>query len=215
VTTYETSGIPLDNTLEPDDEFEAVELPPKRRLSRTTALLAVAVLGAAMFVGGAAAQRHWGSSTSSAGSPAGAFAGRFGAGATNGGASTAITAGGARGGFGGGAGGAGGGATVGTVTMIKGTTLYVTDQSGNTVKVTSSPSSSVTKTVTTTVKGVNPGDTVVVRGTTQKNGSIAAQSITLGGAGFGGGGFGGGGGGAAGGTGAGANGGATGFGAGG
>ena len=80
-----------------------------------------------------------------------------------------------------------GGTTFGTVSVIKGTTLYVTDSSGNTVKVTTSPSSRVTKTTTATIalSGVQPGDTVVVRGTQQKNGNLAADTITLGGAGFG------------------------------
>ncbi len=76
--------------------------------------------------------------------------------------------------------------------MIKGSTLYVTDSSGNTVKVTMSPASTVTKTVSSNAKGILPGDTVVVRGTQQKNGSIAAQTISVGSAGaasaFGGGG---------------------------
>ena len=53
---------------------------------------------------------------------------------------------------------------------------------------TTSAASQVTKTVSGTVKDVHPGDTVVVRGTQQSNGNIAASSVTLGGAGgFGGG----------------------------
>ena len=40
----------------------------------------------------------------------------------------------------------------------------------------------VTKSVTTTVKGVRPGDTVVVRGTKAKNGTVNAQSVSVGGA---------------------------------
>ena len=82
------------------------------------------------------------------------------------------------------------------MTLIKGTTLYVTDTSGNTVKVTTSAASTVTKTVATNVKSIRPGQTVVVRGTQQKNGNITAESITIGGTGGGFGGFGGGGGGA-------------------
>ena len=98
---------------------------------------------------------------------------------------------------------------------MKGSTLYVTDASGNTVKITTSAASTVSKTVTTNLQAVRPGDTVVVRGTQQKNGSITAQSISVGTAGAAG--FGGGGGatGFGGGSSGGGGGGATGFGGGG
>ena len=36
------------------------------------------------------------------------------------------------------------------------------------------------KTVSTTVKGIHPGDSVVVRGTKQKDGSTKASSVTIG-----------------------------------
>jgi hypothetical protein len=79
-----------------------------------------------------------------------------------------------------GAGGFGGGnATTGTVTLIKGTTLYVTDSTGNTVLVKTSASSQVTKSVTTTVKAIRPGDTVTFVGTQQSDGSYTPSSITL------------------------------------
>ena len=70
---------------------------------------------------------------------------------------------------------------------IKGTTLYVADASGNTVKVTASSGSRVTKTVSSTITfgAIHPGDSVVVRGTQQGNGTIAADSITLGAGGTG------------------------------
>ena len=51
------------------------------------------------------------------------------------------------------------------------------------MKVSTSAASQVTKTVSGTVKDVHPGDTVVVRGTTQKNGTVAPSSISVGGAG--------------------------------
>jgi len=70
--------------------------------------------------------------------------------------------------------------TVGLVTLIKGTTLYVTDLTGNTVKVRTAPGMQVSKTVSTTVKGIHPGDSVVVRGTKQKDGSTKASSVSIG-----------------------------------
>jgi hypothetical protein len=89
---------------------------------------------------------------------------------------------------------------VGTVTVVDGTTLYVTDTAGNTVKVTTNTGTTVTKTVTGAVKDLAPGETVVIRGVQSSVGVYAAQSVTqglptggFGGGGFGGGGFGGGG----------------------
>ncbi|HEY2719317.1 MAG TPA: hypothetical protein VGI52_06785 [Solirubrobacteraceae bacterium] len=96
--------------------------------------------------------------------------------------------------FRGGAGGAS--ATVGQVVFVKAGTLYVTTGEGNTVKVTTAPGASVTKTVQASVGKIHPGETVLVTGSTHANGSIAASSIRVGGAGaaFGGGLFGSGGG---------------------
>ena len=187
----------FDSNLEPnalDDEYETepLPLPRRRRLPKLTAALVVAVVGAGMFIAGAAAQKHWGSSGSSAGArndaAAAALAARLGGGAAGG-----TRAGGARNGGGGGL--LGGGATVGTVGVIKGSTLYVTDASGNTVKVVTLPASTVSKTVDATVNAIHPGDTVVVRGTAGKNGEITAESISIGTGGFGRGGGGNGGGG--------------------
>ena len=111
----------------------------------------------------------------------------------------------------GGAGAAGGGAatsdvTSGTVTDIIGSTVYVTNSSGNLVKVTVSSTTTIDRNAASSVAGLKPGDTVTVQGPTEKNGSVLAASIsatakgvTVTGGGFGGlggGGFGGGGGGA-------------------
>lgn len=180
MATFESSGIPQDDPLDPFDGEATIELPPRRRLSRATAILAVAVVGGGMFVAGAAAERHWGSGSSprSAGS---GFASRLAAAAI----ATTTTPGSTPSGRGGLGGFAAGGVTIGTVSLIRGTTLYVTDTSGNTVKVTTGPAATVTKTVTSSVRGIDPGQTVLVRGTQERNGTIAAQSISVGG-GFGG-----------------------------
>ena len=175
-TDFALSGDDDDDAL----ELQALALRRRRRLPLLTALLAVGVVAAGAFIVGAEVQKHWGTSASSGGSgTAATFASRFrGAGGTT----TGTTTTGTRGGFGGGT-FAGGGATIGTVTVIKGSTLYVTDTSGNTVKITTSPASTVSKTVSTNLQAVRPGDTVVVRGTQQKNGSITASSISVGTAG--------------------------------
>jgi hydrogenase maturation factor len=67
------------------------------------------------------------------------------------------------------------------VTLIKGSTLYVTDASGNTVLVHTTAGSAVQKTVAATVKTVHPGDSVTVTGTQASDGSYSARQITIGG----------------------------------
>ena len=56
------------------------------------------------------------------------------------------------------------GRDAGQVAYIDGSTLYVTNAEGNTVKVTTSAASTVTKTVKADVKGIHPGETVIVTG---------------------------------------------------
>lgn len=73
----------------------------------------------------------------------------------------------------------GGGVVIGEVAYIQGSTLYVSDAEGNTVKITTSPASSITKTVTTDVHGIHPGDTVVVRGPKSTGGAVSAESVTV------------------------------------
>lgn len=161
---------------QPDDELVTEIIARRRRRApKLTLALVVLVAAAGAFALGALAQKHWGSSSGGAGgSRANAFA-AF--------ASRAAAAGGnptARGGFGGFGGAGGGGAETGTVTLIKGSTLYVTDATGNTVLVKTTPGSSVTKTVSGSVKSIAPGDTVTVVGAQAANGSYTARSITIG-----------------------------------
>ena len=208
MTTIDSDLAPPDDD---DDTFHLLAMRRQRKLPLVTAGLVVALVAAGAFIGGVEIQKHQG------GSSASSFRGALPSGLAGQGVGTATgstgTTGSTRGSGFGGAGGAGaaGGTTFGTVTVIKGSTLYVTDANGNTVKVTTSASSRVTKTTTATVTlaGVQPGDTVVVRGTQQKNGNLAADTITLGAAGFGGGASGG-----ASGFGSGSSGGASGFGSG-
>ena len=183
MTTIESDLAPPED----DDTFQLLAIRRRRKLPLVTATLVVALVAAGAFIGGVEIQKHQG------GSSVGSFRGALTSGLAGQGAGTTTgrtgTTGSTRGGGFGGVGGAGGGTTFGTVTVIKGSTLYVTDANGNTVKVTTSASSRVTKTTTATITlgGVQPGDTVVVRGTQQKSGNIAADTITLGAGGFGGG----------------------------
>ena len=65
------------------------------------------------------------------------------------------------------------------MTLIKGSSLYVTDATGNTVLVHTSPASRVSRTVSGTVQTIHPGDTVTVTGVQAKNGSYTAAAITI------------------------------------
>jgi hypothetical protein len=88
------------------------------------------------------------------------------------------------GGAGAAAGGATGGAAIstnttsGTVTDVIGNTLYVTNSSGNLVKVTVSSTTTVDRNAASSLSGLQPGDTVTVQGSTAKNGTVSAASIS-------------------------------------
>lgn len=168
------------------EEPEDLELParPRRRLLTPIPLALLGVLLiAGGFIAGVQVQKGESSSGSTGGAPAG-LASRFAAlrGGTSGTGKT--PAGVPAGGFPG-AGTGAGRPTSGTVAYLDGNTLYVTSSEGNTVKVKTSPSTSVTKTVKTKVKGIHPGETVTVTGATGSNGTVSAESISVGSSGTG------------------------------
>jgi hypothetical protein len=148
----------------------------RRRLPRMTMALAALLVVGLTFVVGAEVQKHYGKTAASTGATAGGAAAAFGRARTGGG-----FAGGAGGAFAGGAGGFGGAASgpTGTVTLIKGSTLYVTDSSGTTSIVKTSAASRVTKTVTSSVQTIRPGSVVTVVGAQGKDGSYTATSISV------------------------------------
>jgi hypothetical protein len=159
----------------PDDRLMTEILARRRRRTpKTTIALCALVVAAAAFAGGAEAQKHFGKSgtgssgTGARGLAAAALSGR--------------NANATRGGFGSLA-GAGGGFTSGTVKLIKGSSIYVTDSAGNTVIVHTSPTARVSKTVPSSVKTIRPGTAVTVIGTKRSDGSYTARSITVGAAG--------------------------------
>ncbi len=172
------------------EEPEDLELParPRPRLLGVggnpipLALLGVLLI-AGGFIAGVQVQKGQTSTASTGGAPAG-LASRFAA--LRGGTSSAgkTPAGVPAGGFPG-AGTGAGRPTSGTVAYLDGNTLYVTSSEGNTVKVKTSPSTSVTKTVKTKVKGIYPGETVTVTGATATNGTVSAESISVGSSGTG------------------------------
>jgi hypothetical protein len=163
--------------LEEDWYPELDELPkrPRRKLLTPSIVGLMLVLFAACgFIGGVLVQKAQGSSATSGFAGSG-LASRFGAsgasGASGGGASSFRS-------LFGGAGAAGGGATIGTVSSIKGNTLYVTETSGNTVAVVTTPESKITKSESVGANAIHPGDAVVVDGITTSKGTVTASSVS-------------------------------------
>jgi hypothetical protein len=73
---------------------------------------------------------------------------------------------------------AGGNATFGTVSSLNGNNLYISDASGNTVKVTVTSSTALTKSQTVGKSAIRPGDTVVVQGVRNASGALVAASVS-------------------------------------
>jgi hypothetical protein len=184
-----------DDDWEPEPEAdEPLPKRPRRRLvTPISAALAGALVGALGFIGGVEVQKGQGDGATSNGT---------GAALASAGAGAGSRAGFARGGGAGpqGAGGAQANATVGSVANKKGSTLYVKDSDGNTVRVKTTSHSKINRTASTTAGAIHPGDTVIVQGSKSSSGTITATQIQAtsssaasGLAGlFGGGGFGGG-----------------------
>jgi len=181
-----------------DEDFVPVVKQRRRVLTGLTAVLAAGVVAAAGFFGGVQVQKHQGSSAAAASTTGtsgfAAFARRFaGAGGAAGATGTGATGTAAAG-----AAGAAGGApavgsttrTVGTVKLVDGSDVYVTNANGDTVLATTNKASTLTKTATATLNDVTPGSTVVVTGIQNKDGSMTITSLSVGAAGGGGGGFG-------------------------
>ncbi len=174
ISDVETTAVTPD--LGADDDWDRplppVARPGQRRLRRVTAGLAGLLLLIAGFIVGIQVEKRSATPTAAAATltPTGASAtgrgGRF------------------AGGFG------GGGVVVGTIKVIDGSTLYVTEASGNTVAV-KTAGAAISITNAGGLAQVHPGQTVLVRGTAATNGSISARSVSVGVTGLFGGGFGG------------------------
>ncbi len=170
-----------DSPAEEDSDWpeETEELPrrPRRRLLAPIPLTLLGVLLIACgFIGGVLVEKGQSSSSSSSGSSAASLASRFAA--LRGGTSSSSRTGSS--GVAAGAFGGAGAATSGEVTFIQGADLYVSTAEGNTVKVSTSAGSTVTKTVKSSVKDIHPGETVLVTGSKGANGAVSAESIRVG-----------------------------------
>ena len=168
-----------------------------RRLGALTSVLVLGVVAALGFIGGVEVQKRHGTSQVSATGPGGGGAGggaaaRAAATSTSAGAASSAPAGpagsgpGGAGGRPGGAGQAGGArpgalaagaATAGQVKLVDGNNIYVTDASGNLVKVVTTASSRFTKTGAGSIQDVRPGDNVVVQGQKGEDGIVTATAV--------------------------------------
>jgi hypothetical protein len=72
----------------------------------------------------------------------------------------------------------GGNASIGTISSVDGNTIYLSDSSGNTVKVTLSSATKLTKSLSVGKHALHPGDSVVIRGLKNNNGTVSATSIS-------------------------------------
>ncbi|WP_052682090.1 DUF5666 domain-containing protein [Saccharothrix sp. ST-888] len=181
----------------PDARDIAAELaaPPRRKLPWLTLALAGGAIAVLSFAGGVWYEQGNGKSGTTQ-RASGQRGQGFGQGGQGGYGQGQGGQGGRRGGGqGGGQGGQGGaGFTRGTVKTVDGSTVYLTDANGNTVKVTTGDSTKVQLNKEGKVSDLQPGQTVTVVGTPDSSGGYAATQLTEGAGGFGGG-FGGGGGG--------------------
>jgi hypothetical protein len=178
----ESLGTPVEDRHEEHWTEELDELPqrPRRKLFTpvTGGLLAV-LIAACGFIGGVLVEKGQGSS-----SPGGNFAAataRLGGGAAPGGRGQGASARGGATGAGGlpalFGGGQGGNVTAGQVSSVEGRTLYVSTAQGNTVRVKVPVGESVSRTITTSVHAIHPGDTVIVQGAASKGGAINATAV--------------------------------------
>ncbi|WP_405360701.1 DUF5666 domain-containing protein [Kitasatospora sp. NBC_00085] len=196
-----TPGTPAEQVVllatPPDARDVTAELaaPPRRKLPWPTLVLAGAVIATAAFAGGVWYQQGHGSGGSGKAVAAGgqqrpaASGGTAGTGQNGG----RRNGGQGQGGQGGGQGAGQGGFTRGTVKAVDGTTVYLTDANGKTVKVTTGDTTKVQLNKEGKVTDLQPGQSVTVVGTPDADGGYNATQLVEGATGFGGaGGFGGG-----------------------
>jgi Domain of unknown function (DUF5666) len=72
----------------------------------------------------------------------------------------------------------GGNASIGTIASVDGNTIYLTDVSGNTVKVKLSSASKITKSQGVSKRALRPGDSVVIQGAKDSAGALSATTVS-------------------------------------
>jgi hypothetical protein len=185
-----------------DEQQDAERLPrrPRRQLfnKRSAALAAVIACAAGFYAGvriekgqlstssagggfsfaGLTAARGAAGAAGTAGAAAGTGASRSGAASGAGGAGARTASGFPGAALAGGALGRAGSGSFGTIASVNGRSLYVTDSSGNTVKVKLSSATKVTKSLGVARSSLHPGDAVVIRGLKNSGGTLIATSVS-------------------------------------
>jgi hypothetical protein len=151
--------------------------PRRRWFNRKTAALAAAITCAAGFYIGIQVEK------SQLGTPATAAASGTAAGTGTGTGAGAAAGFPGAGRLGGAGAGAGANASIGTISSVNGRTIYLTDPTGNTVKVTLTSSTKLTKSLSVTKSSLHPGDSVVIQGVKNSGGTLVATSVNDSGAG--------------------------------
>jgi hypothetical protein len=175
------SAIPYDSeTRELDtsrpDQTGTPGRPRRRFFNRKSASLAAVITCAVGFYAGIRVEKSQLASAATTVSLASTTS------AAGGAPGSAAAGSGARPGFPGAARG-GANASIGTVSSVNGNTIYLTDSSGNTVKVTLSSATKITKSQGVSKTSVRPGDAVVIQGAKSSTGAITATSVSDSGAG--------------------------------
>ncbi len=185
------SAIPYEEGREEhwDDEHEpTLNLPGRRRRQffnrRSAALIAVITCAAGFYAGIRVEKGQLSSSTGTASgftppSLTGSNARSSTGGTTTGtsGSRSNSASGFPAGGFPGAALG-GGNVSLGTISNVDGKTIYISDSTGNTVKVKLTSATKITKSLNVSKKSLHPGDSVVIRGLKNKAGTLSAASIS-------------------------------------
>lgn len=157
------------DSIEEEDLRALIAEKERGPLPRGTKVLLGAIGIALAFFAGSFAQQHFGPSSSGDGFPGGGAAfGRFAAGGIPGAGSA------------GGQAGTASATTIGSITLVDGTNVYVTDSQGKVVKVKVSPDTAITAQTTVKSSDLKAGQQVIVRGETGTDGTVAASTIAQG-----------------------------------
>ncbi len=163
-----------------DDGFaETLPVRPKRPFLTkwSAALMSLMLAAVGFFVGVRVEKAKIPSSSGGANAFASALAGaagKSGTGAAGGAGGFASRFAGSAGGFG----GAAGNDTIGSVSSVNGKTIYVTETSGDTVKVKLTGQTTITKSESVKSSKVFPGDEVVIAGSKGSGGTVDATTLT-------------------------------------
>jgi hypothetical protein len=172
-----------DTDLDADGELVPVELlspdgdllediQRHRGLGTATKVLLGGLVVALAFLAGVVVQKHQGDTSSANGLPAGLpsnVGALFGGNGATDGSSRDTNDGSTS---------TGNGTTIGTVKLVDGNNVYVSDVQGNVVKVTTGSNTDVQVSKTGTLTDLQPGTSVVVQGKAGSSDEVAATSIT-------------------------------------